>query len=238
MPRTIEPEQARIEVDGATIAYSVIRSRRRRRTIEITVRPGEGVRVSAPAFASRGEVAAVVAKRAGWILARLGSLAQPAPAPTAADTVPFRGEQLSLLLEPGVEPRAFDGMLRLAVEPGSPEPVIPDALRAWYLARANELIPATVAAWAERMGVTPRVVLVRDQRRRWGSCAADGTLRLNWRLVLLPPRAVDYVAVHELAHLRHHDHSPAFWNEVARWLPDWRERRQMLREGEAAFLRA
>ena len=238
MPRTSETEHARIEVDGATLAYSVTRSLRRRRTIEITVRPGEGVRVNAPAFASRDQVAAVVAKRASWILARLASLTQPAPAPTAGSTVPFRGQQLSLLLEPGVEPRAFDGMLRLAAGAGPAEPAIPAALRAWYLARANDLIPAAVAAWAERMGVTPRAVLVRDQRRRWGSCGADGTLRFNWRLVLVPPAALDYVAVHELAHLRHHDHSPAFWREVARWLPGWRERRQVLREGESAFLRA
>ncbi len=238
MARPSEPEQARIEVDGASIAYSVIRSLRRRRIIEITIRTSEGVRVNAPAFASRDEVAAVVAKRAGWILARLSSLTTPAPALTAGSMAPFRGEQLSLLLEPGVEPRAFDGMLRLAAGAGPAEPAIPAALRAWYLARANELIPVAVGAWADRMGVAPRAVLVRDQRRRWGSCGADGTLRFNWRLVLVPPAALDYVAVHELAHLRRLDHSPAFWREVARWLPDWRERRQLLREGEAAFLRA
>lgn len=242
VPRTTRPEaageQARIEVDGATIAYSVVRSRRRRKTIEISVRPAEGVRVSAPAFASRAEVAAVVAKRAHWILARLATLPPPSPALTPGSSVPFRGEQLTLLLEPGVEPRALDGVLRLMVEPGAAEAAVAAELRTWYLGRANDLIPAVVRAWAERMGVTPRAVLVRDQRRRWGSCAADGTLRFNWRLVFVPPKAAEYVAVHELAHLRHHDHSPAFWGEVARWLPDWTERRRLLRDGESALLRA
>ena len=71
-------------------------------------------------------------------------------------------------------------------------------------------------------------VLVRDQRRRWGSCATDGTIRLNWRLIMLEPDLADYVICHELVHLRHRHHQASFWAEVAALIADHRERRKRL----------
>ena len=73
-------------------------------------------------------------------------------------------------------------------------------------------------------------VLVRDQRQRWGSCAPDGTLRFNWRATMLPPALIEYVVVHELAHLTHRNHSTDFWGLVSEAMPDAQQRRQRLRE--------
>ncbi|MCY4560018.1 MAG: M48 family metallopeptidase, partial [Chloroflexi bacterium] len=75
----------------------------------------------------------------------------------------------------------------------------------------------------------------RNQRRRWGSCAADGTLRFNWRVMLLEPALIDYIVVHELAHLTHMNHSPAFWELVCQTIPDARHRRKRLRETSRAL---
>ena len=71
---------------------------------------------------------------------------------------------------------------------------------------------------------------MRDQRQRWGSCATDGTLRFNWRIMMLKPALIEYVVVHELAHLTHRNHSPDFWGLVASLLPDAQRRRQVLTE--------
>jgi predicted metal-dependent hydrolase len=71
---------------------------------------------------------------------------------------------------------------------------------------------------------------MRDQKRRWGSCSPDGTIRLNWRLVLLESALAEYVVVHELAHLRHRHHQESFWQEVARLVPDHVSRRRQLRD--------
>ena len=79
--------------------------------------------------------------------------------------------------------------------------------------------------WPETPGV-----LVRDQRQRWGSCAPDGTLRFNWRVVMLKPDLVEYVVVHELAHLNVNNHSTEYWSLVSRFLPDVQQRRHRLRE--------
>ena len=101
----------------------------------------------------------------------------------------------------------------------------------WYRARAGERVPACVARWHPRLGRGPAPrVLIRDQRQRWGSCAPDGTLRFNWRAVMLEPALIDYIVVHELAHLAVRSHSPEFWRIVTGAMPDAQHRRRRLRE--------
>ena len=105
------------------------------------------------------------------------------------------------------------------------------AIVEWYWTRAAEQFPASVERWWPRLGrgKKPRV-LIRDQRRRWGSCARDGTLRFSWRAMLLEPALIDYIVVHELAHLTHQNHSADFWALVYSAMPDADDRRRRLRE--------
>ncbi len=105
------------------------------------------------------------------------------------------------------------------------------ALTAWYKAQVWDFLVDRVARWLPVMGRSdmPRV-LVREQRSRWGSCSADGTLRFNWRLAMVEPSLIESVVVHELAHLDVMNHSPAFWDVVLRAMPDARERRKLLGE--------
>ena len=97
----------------------------------------------------------------------------------------------------------------------------------------NQLRPVLeqrLAYFSEQMGVSYGRVCIRDQKTRWGSCSARGNLNFNWRLCLAPPEILDYVVVHELAHIAHKNHGPQFWALVERYLPDYRARRAMLRE--------
>src|SRR3990170_282249 len=87
-----------------------------------------------------------------------------------------------------------------------------------------------VECWTKVVELSPTRILIRDQRKRWGSCSADGTLRFNWRLILAPPTLIDYVVVHELLHLRVKNHSRAFWTEMARFMPDYQTRRLALKQ--------
>ena len=80
-----------------------------------------------------------------------------------------------------------------------------------------------------KKGDKPQVI-IGNQKTLWGSCAADGTLRFNWRLVMMPPSLMDYLVVHELAHLKERNHSPAFWKVVTKAMPDAIQRRKRLRE--------
>jgi predicted metal-dependent hydrolase len=95
---------------------------------------------------------------------------------------------------------------------------------------ARELVGMIVDGEAAALGVSFRRVEIRDQRTRWGSCSALGTLSFNWRLVLAPFEVLDYVVVHELCHLRQPNHSPQFWRLVASRRPQWRLQRAWLRE--------
>jgi predicted metal-dependent hydrolase len=103
------------------------------------------------------------------------------------------------------------------------------AVVTWYRHHAAERLPERAAIWARKMGVTVPVVLIRDQRRRWGSCDPKGNLRFNWRIVQAPMRLVDYVVAHELVHLAHRNHTAAFWAALGRVMPDYEARREALR---------
>ena len=101
----------------------------------------------------------------------------------------------------------------------------PDVLRA----RAETELPPRLAAWAAKMGLEPTSVRITSAEKRLGSCSADGRICLSFHLLRWPDAVVDYVLVHELAHMRHHDHSPAFYAEIECWLPDYRAALALLR---------
>ena len=95
--------------------------------------------------------------------------------------------------------------------------------------RAREVLPGRVAHYAAIMGVTPTSVKITSARTRFGSCSGKNGICFSLYLMQYPEAAIDYVVVHELAHIRHHDHSPAFYAEVAKVLPDHKERMKLLK---------
>ena len=96
--------------------------------------------------------------------------------------------------------------------------------------KAGILLGERTALYAERMQVSYKRITIRDQKTRWGSCSTAGNLNFNWKLILMPPEILDYVVVHELAHRREMNHSSRFWAQVAEILPDYKARRQWLKE--------
>lgn len=109
-----------------------------------------------------------------------------------------------------------------------PEPTAEQ--QAAYIRRAHEELPGRVAHYSAVMGLRPAGISITGARTRFGSCSGKNRICFSWRLMAYPDAAIDYVVVHELAHIRHKNHSAAFYDCVARILPDWRERRALLRE--------
>ena len=109
-----------------------------------------------------------------------------------------------------------------------PEP--DEARRAELIRRAKEELPPKVAYYAQLMGVQPTGLKITSARTRFGSCSGKNSLCFSWRLMEYPEAAVDYVVVHELAHITHKNHGPRFWALVERYIPDYRARRALLRE--------
>ena len=230
----------RIRFGGTTIEYEIRRSPRRKKTVQIAMEGG-GVRVVAPSALPDGELRAIVRKRAPWIIGHAaGSLSEAAPKRfVSGETLPYLGRNVRLIVAqadlPSPEVRFAHWRFQIAVPARADDSErregIRRALVKWYRARAAERLPTGVDRWWPKLGweEKPRV-LIRDQRRRWGSCAPDGTLRFNWRAMMLEPALIEYVVVHELAHLTVKEHSPSFWELVSRALPDAQRRRKRLRE--------
>ena len=109
-----------------------------------------------------------------------------------------------------------------------PEPSAEQAKQ--YRQLAERVLPEKVAGWSRVMGVQPTALRISSARTRFGSCSGKNSITFSWRLMQYPDEAVEYVVVHELCHIRHHDHSAAFWAEVARYMPDYRQRREWLKQ--------
>ena len=104
------------------------------------------------------------------------------------------------------------------------------ALEVQYRKEARRRITERAAYFAEKMGVDYGRIAIKAAKTRWGSCSAQGNLNFHWKLILMPPAILDYVVVHELAHRIEMNHSPRFWTQVERILPDYRERRRWIKE--------
>lgn len=236
-------EHAWIRYGDAVIDYEIKRSTRRHKTMEIAA-GSSGVRVAVPAATLSAEVAAFVRDKAHWILART-AVPRASPDPCdAPSSLPYLGRQVNVAVSSGcvaeVDVRFRPWELQVFLPPendkASAGPRVRSAVAEWYWLRANEHVTASVDRWWPDLGrgALPEIH-IGGQRKRWGSCAADGGLRFNWRLVMLEPRLMDYVVVHELAHLSERNHGPAFWTLVETVLPDAAERRRALRSVEGAL---
>lgn len=233
-------ERGEIRYGDSRITYQVVRSARRRKTIEVTVDAPGVVTVAAPAGTPPDQVEATVRRRAGWIIKHDGeaTAALPPRRFVSGESLPYLGRSVPLTMHrvdgDEVDVRfhhwRFDVDVPRALEADERVDTVCAAFEAWYRERAALKLPPRVDRIASLLGVRPTRILVRGQRKRWASCAPDGTLRFNWRTVMAPPALVDYIVAHELAHLRVRGHGPEYWGVVAQAVPDYRRRRERLRE--------
>lgn len=98
------------------------------------------------------------------------------------------------------------------------------------IALAKEVLPKKVSYFASIMKVAPKSVKITDAKTRWGSCSGKNALCFSWRLMLRPEKAIDYVVIHELSHILHHNHSKEFWQTVEYYMPDYREAKALLNQ--------
>lgn len=225
-----------VALDGREIPYLLRRSQRAR-TWRLEVGPGTGLRVIVPARFAARRIPTILQARRRWVLQTL-DWAVRLPPPLAHDglgrgqTVWYRGASLALAVtvQPG-QPAAVtasDHTLSVSVRRRDGA-LVRRAVRAWCRRQAQVIVPPRVAALAAHHGWRYHSVAIGDQRSRWGSCSRAGRLRFNWRLVLVPPVVLDYVILHELAHVRALNHSPVFWRLVASVCPAYQTHRLWLR---------
>lgn len=214
------------------------------RNIRVEVRPGREVMLVYPRWLARAEALAFLRSREDWIRAKLAELAQleaDNPPPPAArwdgtDEVLLRGQAVPVCLEAArlrqitvrVEPELIT--LFAPREQLAQPQRLAQALRRELIQQAGRDARRLLEEEASRLGVSYRELKIHDPQTLWGSCNPGGVICLSWRLVMAPPPVFRYVAVHELCHLVHADHSMRFWALVERQMPDYVVHRQWLRD--------
>jgi len=243
-------EASELEHEGRTIGY-VIRSGRCR-SIRILVSSPEDVEVRIPQQMSSRAARAFVSQHADWILRAMEKLAKrrrlaPRSYVTGA-TVYYLGRPCRLEVTRSVWKKVVreDGVLRVALYHDEDAGRVKALVEEWFFERAREVLAAVLADMLERFGGRIRHarcplvmrsdgqrkglrLTVREMKTQWGSCTKDGHITLGVELIHVPRPLIEYVIVHELCHLARLDHSKAFYAQLAMCLPDWKERRDALK---------
>ena len=229
------------------VAYALKRARRRSIGFIVGV---EGLSVNAPKWVGIGDIEAALLEKAGWILKKLREQQERGQRLQAArvdwrdgTSIPFLGETVIVVLDPrttgavlntDAESSTLPGVPRLTLHIGLPHTAAPeqirDAVQSWLQRQARRVFEERCRLFTERLGVRYTRLALSSAQTRWGSASADGSIRLNWRLIHFALHTIDYVVAHELAHLREMNHSPRFWDVVRSVLPDYERARGVLKD--------
>ncbi|MFA7467039.1 MAG: SprT family zinc-dependent metalloprotease [Desulfotomaculaceae bacterium] len=228
-----------ITLKSGGVQYTVERSKRIT-GLKITVDAERGAVVTAPLNCSVNLIEAFVKEKALWITERLQHLENMTGCRVprkfvSGEQLFFLGDRYTLLVKKATDYQGVliqDREIHVAIDDveNSPGWMVKNTLVEWYVGRARQLINARVNLFAAAMVQKPAAIRIKKQKSRWGSCSARGNLNFNWKLVMAPIEVIDYVVVHELCHLVKLDHSAEFWYLVASLLPDYKKKRQWLRE--------
>lgn len=153
----------------------------------------------------------------------------------AGERFPFLGEDLELVIEPRRKHEVDEDSIRLR-ESAVQQSSVKQVLKNFYRSRARDYLTDRTDHYAERMDVEYEKLELRNQRTRWGSCSTGGTISLNWRLIMAPPDVIDYLVVHELAHLTEQHHGREFWQLVGEHVPDYKEKAEWLEQNSAKLV--
>ncbi|MGZ3680043.1 MAG: M48 family metallopeptidase [Ktedonobacterales bacterium] len=238
-----EPQRRSIILGRHTISY-LLRVSARAQRLRLLVRPPsgadiDGLEVVVPRGVGIARVEAVLREKESWIIRTLRRVAEEttrsAPPPlTDGRILTFAGREIRLAVTSGAPAGRFravlvEDVLALTVATCEQE-VISAALEAWYRRQAKVVFAERLAQCNATYGFAYGRVSIKEQKSRWGSCSRQGNLNFNWRLLLAPLAVLDYVVTHELAHLKEMNHSPRFWQLVARGCPDYLAHRRWLRQ--------
>lgn len=211
------------------LEVQVKRSARARRMTLRVGRTDGVVTLTVPPGVSLSQAEGFLGQQADWVRRKVAD-APGLRRVRVGGTLPLRGQEVPLVAGPGRSARLQGAAI-----------AVPDDDRAGARVKvllrslAQTHLAAAVDRYGEALGRQPSAITLRDTRSRWGSCSSQGKLMFSWRLVMAPAAVLDYVVAHEVAHLKHMDHSPRFWAQVEALMPDYAPKRAWLRREGAAL---
>lgn len=227
---------------NSSIEYTLDRSPYKQDVV-ISVEWIDGVKVVAPPHVDEEQLDRILYKKAPWILAKWADFEEISLPPEPKEFVsgekfPYLGRHYKLKVAQSSSRTpptlTFKNGRFLASVPADTgieqrRELLYPLFRDWYLRNGQAKLNERLLLFSPKMNLSPTKLTLKDQKMRWGSCTKEGAIYLNWRLVLAPMRIMDYVLVHELAHLSYADHSTDYWRFVRSILPDFEERKGWLR---------
>jgi len=208
---------------------SIVRSRRK--TIALVITPDAKLVVRAPLRTSEHYIENLVREKSAWIRKKIAEISckpvEPKKQFVDGEEFLFLGSRYRLCIR--ADTAAVVELRDRLYVPRRSGPEIEALLSRWYRSEARKVFSERVGECSKLTGCTPKTLRLSSAQRRWGSCSSGGTVSLSWRLVLAPPGIIDYVIVHELAHMLHHNHSKKFWDQVRAFMPDFEQRKKWLK---------
>ncbi len=233
-----EESEHTIALDGRRVDYKLVR-RRGRRGVGLKI-DGTGLTVAASLTTPISAIEGMIGQHANWVAKKLGEWSARRIVPQRWETgatISFMGESLTLMIDAGHGRAAVERALShlfVRVKTGEPAEV-EKAVKNWLKKEALPHFAQRAFFFARLHQLVPPQVFLSSANGRWGSCNSRREVRFSWRLIKARPALIDYVVCHELAHLRHMNHSPAFWAEVKRMCPDYEVLKRELDQRDHEF---
>lgn len=231
-------------VEDFSFSVEVVRTdRKKSASIQLD---GVHVKVSVPKTLSKIRVRDLIAKKSVWIKQKIKEVEMAPPMKpkeyVSGETFPYLGKNYRLKvinISDGSAPSLTltDGYFKAYVSKAlaNSQEIIKSLLVDWYKEHASIRLAEKTERLAKIIGIAPNSVRVKGYKSRWGSCSPEGNISYNWRIILTPHRIIDYVVIHELCHLLELNHSSRFWKHVAQYAPDWKERKDWLKNNPTIF---
>lgn len=240
----IPPGHRRVRLGELNLDYRLLRSKRK--TIGFLI-DDDGLRVTAPRWVTMAEIESAIASKQQWIFRKINEQRersvrrlQPPMEWRDGATLPYLGIDITVRVnDAGGAGIQFDESVRelhVSLPASASEQQLKDRVQGWLQSEARRIFAERLAVYAEKLGVSFKSFSLSSATTQWGSCTADGRIRLNWRLMHFALPNIDYVVAHELSHLREMNHGPQFWATVQSIFPEFETARKALREHEPESL--
>ncbi len=207
-----------------------------RTTLSISIKEDASILVKAPKFLSDAKIRELLDKKGEWIIEKRNIAKREQKIKIKREyingaTLPYLGKEYPIEIIPAKKSSVelCEGKIVIKTSKSEKED-IGKLLKKWYKKQTKEITSKRIAYYSPIINVTATSVDIKSRKKEWGSCDNHGNITFNWKLGMAKPEAIDYVVVHELCHRKHMDHSKQFWAEVAKYIPDYKERQNWLRE--------
>lgn len=237
-PRPVANGKRRMQIGEHTLDYALVRSKRRSIGFMID---DDGLRITAPKWVTLTEIENAIHEKQRWIFAKFNERRersarrlQPQMEWRDGATLPYLGEDITLRIQAtqaaGIQYAAETGELTVCLPLDAGEQQLKDRVQGWLQLEAKRIFAERLPLYAEKLDVSYQSFALSSAMTQWGSCTADGKIRLNWRLIHFALPLIDYVIAHELSHLREMNHSPRFWATVQSIFPEFEAAKKALRD--------